>query len=91
MESCTGLWSCPRPVLAADLQIELLTKGATAPVGKFLRSSLHAGKLTFTLALSAKAKHTLKAHHKLALTVKIVLTPAHGAAVTITRSVVLHA
>ena len=76
---------------AGRLQIELLAKGAAAPAGKFLRSSLHAGKLTFTLALSAKAKHTLKAHHKLALTVKIVLTPAHGPAMTITRSVVLHA
>jgi len=72
-----------------QLQIELLTKGAAAPVGKFLRSSLHAGKLTFALTLSAKAKHTLKAHHKLALTVKIVLTPKHGSAMTLTRSVVV--
>jgi hypothetical protein len=71
------------------LQIELLTKGAAAPLGKFLRSSLHAGKLTFSLALSAKAKHTLKTHHKLALTVKIVLIPKHGSAVTLTRSVVV--
>jgi hypothetical protein len=70
-----------------QLQIELLTKGAAAPVGKFLRSSLHAGKLTFTLTLSAKAKHMLKTHHRLALTVKIVLTPKHGAAMTLTRSV----
>jgi hypothetical protein len=74
-----------------DLQIDLLTKGAAAPAGKFLRSSLHGGKLTFALMLSARAKHTLKAHHRLALTVKIVLTPARGSAVTITRSVVLHA
>jgi hypothetical protein len=74
-----------------QLQIELLTKGATAPVGKLVRSSLHAGKFTFVLTLSAKAKHTLKAHHRLALTVKIVLTSAHGSAVTITRSVLLHA
>jgi hypothetical protein len=72
-----------------QLQIELLTKGAAAPLGKFLRSSLHAGKLTFSLALSAKAKHTLKTHHKLALTVKIVLTPKHGSAMTLTRSVVV--
>jgi hypothetical protein len=72
-----------------QLQIELLTKGAAASLGKFLRSSLHAGKLTFSLALSAKAKHTLKTHHKLALTVKIVLTPKHGSAMTITRSVVV--
>jgi hypothetical protein len=72
-----------------QLQIELLTKGAAAPVGKLVRSSLHAGKLTFALPLSAKAKHTLKAHHRLTLTVKIVLTPKHGAAMTITRSMVV--
>jgi hypothetical protein len=73
------------------LQIELLTKGAAAAVGKFLRSPLHAGKLTFALPLSARAKHTLKSHHRLALTVQIALTPVHGSAVRITRSVVLHA
>ncbi len=72
-----------------QLQIELLTKGAAAPAGKFLRSSLHAGKLTFALTLSAKAKHTLKAHHRLALTVRIVLTPAHGQAMTMSRSVLM--
>ncbi len=72
-----------------QLQIELLTKGAAAPVGKLVRSSLHAGKLTFSLPLSAKAKHTLKTHHRLALTVKIVLTPKHGTAMTLTRSLVL--
>ncbi len=72
-----------------QLQIELLTKGAAGPVGKFRRSSLHAGKLTFALTLSAKAKHTLKAHHRLALTVRIVLSPAHGQAVTLIRAVVM--
>jgi hypothetical protein len=72
-----------------QLQIELLTKGAAAPAGKFLRSSLHAGKLTFALTLSAKAKHTLKAHHRLALTVRIVLAPAHGQAMTMSRSVLM--
>jgi hypothetical protein len=71
------------------LQIQLLTKGAAAPVGKLVRSSLHAGKLTFALTLSSKAKHTLKTHHKLALTVRIVLTPKHGPAMTLTRSVVV--
>jgi hypothetical protein len=73
------------------VQIELLTKGAAAPVGKFLRSSLHAGKLTFALSLSAKGKAALRRHRRLALTVKITLTPLHGAAVTITRVVVVHA
>jgi hypothetical protein len=72
-----------------QLQIELLSKGAAAPLGKFLRSSLHAGKLTFSLVLSAKARHTLKTHHKLTLTVQIVLTPKHGSAMTLARSVVV--
>jgi hypothetical protein len=71
-----------------QLQIELLTKGAATLAGKLLRSSLHAGKLTFSLPLSAQAKRALHRHHKLALTVKIVLTPKHGAAMTLTRNVV---
>ena len=74
-----------------QLQIELLTKGAAAPAGKLLRSSLHAGKLTFALPLSAKGKAALRRHRRLTLTVKITLTPQHGAAVTITRGVVVHA
>jgi hypothetical protein len=74
-----------------QLQIELLTKGAAAPVGKLVRSSLHTGKLTFALPLSAKGKAALRRHRRLTLTVKITLTPLHGAAVTITRGVVVHA
>jgi hypothetical protein len=73
------------------LQIELLTKGAAAPVGKLVRSSLHAGKLTFALALSAKGKAALRRHRRLTLTVKITLTPQHGAAVTVARGVVVRA
>ncbi len=73
------------------LQIELLTKGAAAALGKLVRSSLRAGKLTFALALSAKGKAALRRHRRLALTVKITLIPLHGAAVTVTRGVVVHA
>ena len=74
-----------------QLQLELLTKGAAAPVGKLVRPSLHAGKLTFVLPLTTRGKATLRRHRRLALTVKITLTPLHGAAVTITRGVVIHA
>lgn len=73
------------------LQIELLTKGAASAVGKLVRSSLHAGKLTFALLLNAKGKAALRHHRRLTLTVKITLTPVHGAAVTVTRDVVIHA
>lgn len=76
---------------AGRLQIELLTRGAAAPLGKLVRSSLRAGKLTFVLALDAKAKAVLRRHRRLALTVKITLTPVHGAAVTVTRVVVIRA
>jgi hypothetical protein len=73
------------------LQIELLTKGAAAAVGKLVRSSLHAGKLTFVLPLSVKGKAALRRHRRLTLTLKITLTPLHGAAVTVTRGIVLRA
>jgi hypothetical protein len=73
------------------LQIELLAKGAAAAVGKLVRSSLPTGKLTFTVPLNAKGRAALRRHRRLALTVKITLTPPHGAAVTVTRVVVLRA
>jgi hypothetical protein len=71
------------------LQIELLAKGAAAPLGKFVRSSLHAGNLTFALPLHAEGMATLRRHRRLALTVKITLTPSHGTAKTVTRAVVV--
>jgi len=58
-------------------------------VGRLVRASLHAGKVSFAVPLSAKAKHALERHRRLALTVAIVLTPAQGSTVTVTRSVVV--
>ena len=66
-------------------------KSTSTVVGRLVRSSLYAGKVSFSVSLNAKAKRALSRHHKLALSVQIVLTPLHGAAVTIARSVVLHA
>ncbi len=60
-------------------------------VGRLVRSSLKAGSVSFSVPLSAKGKASLRRHRHLALTVKITLTPLHGAAVTVTRGVVLHA
>jgi hypothetical protein len=82
----------------ARLEIELLAQGASlakvkrggsSRVGRLVRSSAPAGTVSFKVPLDAAAKSVLHRHHKLALTVKIVLTPKHGAAVTITRSVVV--
>jgi hypothetical protein len=60
-------------------------------VGRLVRSSLTAGSVSFSVPLSAKGKAALRHHRRLALTVKITLTPAHGATVTVTRGVVVHA
>jgi hypothetical protein len=82
----------------ARLEVELLAQGASlakvkrpgsSRVGRFVRSSAPAGTVSFTVPLDAQAKSALRHHHKLALTVKIVLTPKHGAAMTLTRSLVV--
>jgi hypothetical protein len=81
------------------LEIDLLASGASLAkarhspqvrVGRLVRSSLYAGTTSFTVPLNAKGKAALRRHHRLALTVKITLTPVHGAAATVTKSVVLH-
>ena len=64
---------------------------AQVRIGRLVRSSLKAGNVPFSVTLTAKAKAALRRHRRLALTVKITLTPLHGAAVTITRGVVVHA
>jgi hypothetical protein len=83
---------------SARLEVELLAQGASlakvkrpgsSRVGRLVRSSAPAGTVSFTVSLDAQAKRALRRHHKLALTVKIVLTPKHGAAMTLTRSVVV--
>jgi hypothetical protein len=82
------------------LEVDLLASGASLAkaghsprvlLGRLVRSSLYAGTTSFTVPLSAKGKATLRRRRRLALTVKITLTPLHGAAVTLTRGVVVHA
>ena len=64
---------------------------ATQVVGRFMSASVSAGQRSFLVKLNTKATRALKRHHRLALKVRIVLTPAGGEALTITRSVILHA
>ncbi len=82
----------------ARLEVELLAQGASlakvkrggrSRVGRLVRSSAPAGTVSFTVSLDARAKRALRRHHKLALTLKIVLTPKHGAAMNLTRSLVV--
>jgi plastocyanin len=83
---------------AGRLEVDLLAKSASlaaahrsgsARVGRFVRASVSAGTVSFSVALTPRGKSALRRHHQLALAVKITLTPPRGAAVTITRSVTL--
>jgi len=80
--------------------VDLLAKSASLAsgghasgvrVGKLVRSHLRAGKVAFSVALNGRARAALRRHRRLALSVRIVIQPATGSAVTVTRSVVLHA
>jgi hypothetical protein len=82
----------------ARLEVELLAqntslgkgkRSGSSRVGRLVRSGAPAGKVSFAILLDAQAKHALRRRHKLALTVKIVLLPVHGATLTLTRSLVL--
>jgi plastocyanin len=78
-------------LLAKSASLAAVRRSAAVRVGRFVRASVSAGKASFSVALTARGRSALRRHHRLALTVKITLTPTHGAAVTVTRSVVLRA
>jgi hypothetical protein len=59
-------------------------------VGRFSRSALRAGRVSFVVQLTAAGRSALRRHKRLAVSVRIVVAPAHGAAAAITREVVLH-
>jgi plastocyanin len=80
--------------LEVDLLVKsaLLVKGRGSKlvnVGRLVRQSLSAGKLSFSVALTAQGKRSLAHRHSLPLTVKITLTPTRGATTSLTRSIVL--
>jgi plastocyanin len=84
----------------ARLEVELLAN-STAPakrrhskqlrVGRLVRASLRPGSISFAAPLSRQGRAALHRRGRVALTVRITLTPAHGAAVRVTRLVVLRA
>ncbi|MGC2372576.1 MAG: plastocyanin/azurin family copper-binding protein [Solirubrobacteraceae bacterium] len=59
-------------------------------VGRFVRGSAPAGRQSFAVTLDTKARRALKHRRRLALTVKIALTPVYGETTTLTRAVVVH-
>jgi hypothetical protein len=97
--SVHGSINVPQVDAGGRLEVSLFTAGAspaktTHPVkvrvGRLVRSSLEAGSVSFSVPLNAKGKAGLRRHRRLALTVKIALTPLHGAAIKVTRGVVIH-
>ncbi len=78
-------------LFAAGASLAKAGHPAQVRVGRLARASLKAGSVTFSVPLSAKGKTALRRRRRLALMVKLTLTPTHGAAVTVTRVVVLHA
>lgn len=83
------------------LEVDLLTRRSSlAPrshgsarllVGRQIRSSLRAGATGFAVGLDRRARRALRRHGRLALNVRVVLTPAGGRSVSVTRTLVLHA
>jgi plastocyanin len=83
------------------LEVDLATKSAfiaktrgsgakRVRVGRLVRQSVPAGKLTFAVSLTAQGKRALAHRHSLPLTVTITLTPTQSSASTITRTLTLH-
>lgn len=81
------------------LQVELLARRAalsgpghagTLRVGRLVRSPQRAGRIPFAVALKRAARGALHRDGRLPLSVKVVVKPARGAALTLKRGVVLH-
>ena len=78
-------------VFAKSASVAKAGRTARVRVGRLVRGSVSAGELSFAVKLSANARRALKRHRRLALTVKIALTPVYGESLTATRPVVEHA
>ena len=82
------------------LEVDLLTKAAllaktrrsgAVRVGRLVRAQVSAGRFSFSVQLTPRAQHALMRHRRLPLSVTITLTPPNGIAMTVSRSVVVHA
>jgi hypothetical protein len=78
-------------LFAAGASLAKAGHPAQVRVGRLVRSSLQAGRVSFSVPLGAKVKASLRRRRRLALTVKVTLTPLHGTAVTVARGVVVRA
>jgi plastocyanin len=74
-------------VFAPTASLARARRPARIRVGRFARGSVAAGTTPFVVRLSARARAALRRRHRLALTVRIVLTPLYGEPTAIARSV----
>ena len=56
-------------------------------VGRLVRTHLAAGRIHFSVRLNRAARRALHRGHRLALTVKIIVRPTHGATVSVVRRI----
>lgn len=97
--SVRGSLQVSRSGASGRLEVDLLANsalhsrrgphGKQIVVGRLVRASVPAGKVSFSVGLNAHGKSALHRHRKLAVTVKITLTPPVGKAQQMTRSVIL--
>jgi plastocyanin len=79
-------------LLAARASLAAVGHGpARIRVGRLVRSSLRAGSVSFAVRLDRRARRALRRHGRLALTVKVVLTPLSGAPFSLTAHLAMHA
>lgn len=76
-------------LLARRAALASAGRSAQAQVGHVARATIASGTVSFAIALDAKAARALRVHRRLALDVRIAVTPVEGSAVVITRSVLL--
>ncbi len=81
------------------LEVDVFAKGtalgrgrhpARVRVGRLVRGSVSSGGTALLVRLDAAARHALKRHRRLALVVRVTLTPLYGSPTSVTRTVVEH-
>jgi hypothetical protein len=77
-------------LFASSASLAAVHRSSRVRIGRYVRSSVHVGIASFAVRLTARARAALRRHARLAVNVRVLLTPAAGAPSVMSRSVVLH-
>lgn len=77
-------------LLASSAALDRAGRSVQVRVGRLVRSALGTGSISFAAPLSRKGQAALRRRGRLTLTARITLMPTRGAAVSVTRIVVMH-